>query len=180
MKNILIVLLLLTTVISNSVFAVTPGIRYLGINYANISYNENSMAQEYHPTALIGRYGVNTTKYFSFEGRLGTVLSEDTHQIDLTDVTVDLDYIFGLYGIGHINIMQSSSIYAVLGITQVEATISIPGLQSTTDSESGFSYGIGTNISVTNTVQFNIEYMQYLDKSEVDLSALSVGLKFNF
>lgn len=171
--------LLLVTMVETTAEAVTPGIQYLGANYTSMTFSEDGIDTEYNPTALIGRYGVNTTKYFSFEGRVGTGLSGDTQRLFFTDTTLDLDSMFGLYGIGHINIMSSSSLYGLLGITQVKATVSTPGLQST-DSESGFSYGIGTDISISDGAQINLEYTQYLDESNVDLSAFSIGLKFNF
>lgn len=175
----IIAALLLVTVVPTTALSVTPGIQYLAVNYTNMTFSENGIDTEYNPTALIGRYGVNTTKYFSFEGRVGMGLSGDTQRLFFTDVTLDIDSMFGLYAIGHINIIPALSLYGVLGITQVKATVSAPELQST-DSESGFSYGIGTDISISEGTQINFEYTQYLDESNVDISALSIGLKFNF
>ncbi|MDX2503913.1 MAG: porin family protein [Gammaproteobacteria bacterium] len=171
-------LLLLFTGVS-AAYAVTPGVSYIGINYANTVYTDDDVTK-YKPTTLIGRYGTNPSKYFSFEGRLGTGLTDDTQQISFTDSTLAFDALFGLYGILHINIMQSSSLYGAFGITQLQATLSVPGYETGKVSESGFSYGLGTDIHIYKGFQLNLEYMQYLDESALDLYTLSAGVKYIF
>ena len=38
----------------------------------------------------------------------------------------------------------------------------------------------GIDIGISNNVALNLEYMQYTDKSDFDVSALAAGVKFGF
>jgi opacity protein-like surface antigen len=79
---------------------------------------------------------------------------------------------------------ESSSIYALIGFTKVDGTIaayvSWLGSGSVSEDETGLSYGIGADIGIANNVALNLEYVQYLDKSDFDISALAAGIKFGF
>lgn len=166
-------------IISMPVISDNTGKTYAGVQYAIGTYNEDGF-EEINPTALIGRYGKYINDGFSLEGRFGIGLQDDSINIFGTDVSLKLDTLFGIYGVGHVSINATSSVYGLIGFTQAEATVSAPGFTSESDDESGLSFGVGANISVGNDVALNIEYTQYLNKSDFDLSAIGIGATFSF
>ena len=174
--------------LSGNAFAgLTPG-AYAGIQYASTDFTLDGIPEDFSPTALIGRAGSNLNQYFSIEGRLGLGLSDDT--VTVTDVTttesrtIELDTLIGAYGVGRLPLGKSSSVYALVGLTRVDATLSASlaggGSGSESDDESDLSYGVGADIGILYNLWINVEYVQYLDKSDLEVSAIALGLRFGF
>ena len=132
-------------------------------------------ASDAEPSALIGRVGTFVGNQLAVEGRFGVGFDDDT----VDGVDVEIDRLVGVYGSGHIPMGGTSSLYAVLGYSDVKASFSGPD-GSTTDSESGFSYGFGADIGITRAIALNVEFMRYIDRSDVDVEALAVGLHYRF
>ena len=117
---------------TNTVFAGLLANSYGGIQYASfdssISIDGTTIPEDFSPTGLIGRLGNNINENFSVEGRLGLGLSDDTitasDGIDTVSLTVELDTLIGVYGVGHIMLNESSSVYGLIGLTKVDGTIS--------------------------------------------------------
>jgi len=164
---------------SASVVADNTGKTYFGAQYAIGSYNEDGF-EEVNPTALVGRFGKFFNDNFALEGRLGIGLQDDSIDILGTDVSLEIDTLFGVYGVGHFNLNETSSVYGLIGFTRAEATVSAPGFTSESDDESGLSFGVGADIGIGNNVALNIEYTQYLNKSDFDFSAIGLGAVFSF
>ena len=191
-KKTMIGMVAAVTMLSSNVFAGQAGSVYGGIQYASfdvsLSVDGTTIPEDFSPTGLIGRLGSNVNNNFSIEGRLGLGLSDDTISasdgINTASLSVELDSLIGAYGIGHIMLNESSSIYALIGFTKVDGTISAYaswlGSGSVSEDETDLSYGIGADIGVGGNVALNIEYVQYIDKSEFDISALAGGVKFGF
>jgi outer membrane immunogenic protein len=171
----------------NAFAGLTEG-AYAGVQYASFDFSFEDVSEDFSPTGLIGRAGSNINQYFSIEGRLGFGLSDDTVSVSdgvtTASVSIELDTLIGAYGVGHVPLGKSSSIYALVGLTQVDATASAAltgsGSASFSDDESDLSYGIGADIGILYNLWINVEYVQYLDKSDLDLSAIALGIKFGF
>jgi hypothetical protein len=171
----------------NAFAGLTPG-AYAGVQYASTDFSFEGVSEDFSPTGLIGRAGSNFNKYFSIEGRLGIGLSDDTvtatDGVNTASVSIELDTLIGLYGVGHVPLGKSSSLYALVGLTQVDATASASvtgfGSASFSDDESDLSYGIGADIGILYNLWVNVEYVQYLDKSDLEVSAIALGVKFGF
>ncbi len=187
-RTVTIGLVVLLASMSGNAFAgLTPG-AYAGIQYATTDFSSEGDPEEFSPTALIGRAGSNFNQYVSIEGRLGIGLSDDT--VTVTDgvtnasVSIEIDTLIGLYGVGRLPLGKSSSLYALAGFTQVDVTASDSvtgfGSASFSDDESDLSYGVGADIGVGYNLWVNVEYVQYLDKSDIEVSAIAVGLRFGF
>ncbi len=159
---------------SSALIAGGAGQSYMGIQYALGNYSEEGISQEADPSVLVGRYGTYLQNNFSIEGRLGIGIAGDTLVFSGIEVDVEVDYMVGIYALGHMNIAKGSSVYGLIGFTQAELTASAFGLSATND-DSGVSFGVGANIG-----SFNIEYIQYLDESEYEFSALSFGYITHF
>ncbi len=184
MKKVVAIGIVATLALSSfNVFAGKDGSNYVGIQYAISTYSEDGISEDLNPTALIGRLGTKISDNFSIEARAGIGLQDDTVNVSGIDATLDIDSLLGVYGIGHISVNESTSVYGLLGITRAEASVSLPdypSFGSVSNDETGLSYGVGVDIGVSNDVALNIEYAQYLSKSDFDVSALSFGLKFGF
>jgi len=167
------------SVASASAIADNTNKTYFGAQYAIGTYSEDGF-DDVNPTALVGRFGKYFNDNFALEGRLGIGIQDDSINIFGTDVTLEIDTILGIYGIGHFNLNETSSVYGLLGLTRAEATVSASGFGSDSDDETGLSFGVGADIGVSETVALNIEYTQYLNKSDFDFSALSFGAVFSF
>ena len=171
----------LASMSGNAFAGLTPG-AYAGIQYAIADLSFGGVPEDFSPTALVGRVGSNLNQYVSIEGRLGIGLSEDevtaTVGSAATSVSVEIDTLIGLYGVGRLPLGKSSSLYALAGFTQVDATAS--GSASLSDDESDLSYGVGADIGIGYNLWVNVEYVQYLDKSDMEVSAIAVGMRFGF
>ena len=180
-RNIMQSAVAATISISSIVFAGQPDSLYGGIQYTAFDYNEDGISGNFKPTGLIGRLGKTFNENVSVEGRFGTGVSEGTNPVFGIEGTLDFDTIIGVYGIGQITLSKSSSAYALIGYTRVDATVTVPTLLPTESvDESGLSLGVGADIGLSNNVSLNIEYVQYLSKSDFDLDAFALGVKFGF
>ena len=90
------------------------------------------------------------------------------------DVEIEVNYLGGVYGVFHTDTEATATFYGLIGFTQGELEASVLG-ESVEEDESGFSYGVGVNISY-----FNLEYMSYLDKDDFTVTAISAGFVVDF
>ena len=187
-KKITISSVVAAMLMSGNVFAYQPGSAYGGAQFASFDLSFDGTSEDFSPTGLIFRLGNNINENFSVEGRLGLGLSDDTitasDGITTASVSIELDTLIGVYGVGHVMLSESSSIYGLIGFTKVDGTIDASasgvGSVSVSDDESGLSFGVGTDIGLSNNLALNIEYIQYLNETDMDLNAISVGVKFSF
>jgi outer membrane immunogenic protein len=189
-RNISLSIVVAVMLSTNSAFAGLLASSYGGIQFASFDASIDGIPEDFSPTGLIGRLGNNINENFSVEGRLGFGLSDDTitatDGVDTASLSIELDTLIGVYGVGHIMLNESSSIYGLVGFTKVDGTVSasisgsLTGSGSSSEDESGLSYGVGADIGVGKNLALNIEYIQYLNESELDLNAISLGIKVNF
>ncbi|XKE44371.1 porin family protein [Halomonas organivorans] len=114
-------------------------------------------------TGLRLRAGVAFNDYFALEGHLGTGGS---------DGPVDLDYLAGGYAKGMLPITPQFKIFGLLGATEVEF--------DGADSESDISYGGGASYAIAPNVSLDADWMRYLEESNYDFDAVSLGATFHF
>ena len=172
MKHILLVITLAFFYSSPSI-AASKGESYGGLQYALVTYDEDGF-DEVEPTALVGRYGHFVSDYVAIEGRIGFGLQDDTVDAGAFDIDIEVDSLYGVYGVFHTSSSSDTNFYGVLGFTRGELEGSAFGLTVSED-DSGLSYGFGVNIK-----WFNIEYMHYLDDDDWDATAISLGFTTEF
>lgn len=187
MKNKLIFVALTSSLLlgTGTGLAGTEGEYYIGLQYADGDYEEDGISETFNPTLLVGRVGLFVTPNFSIEGRLGFDQDDDTQSLPEfgnREFTLELERLYGIYGTGHLNITESSSIYAVLGFSQVKGTASIPSIPGLESSEenSSVSFGIGADIGIGSSWALNVEYIRYLDDDEFELDAANIGATFSY
>ncbi|MFQ3787531.1 porin family protein [Halomonas sp. A29] len=173
-----VALLSSTTVLAD----VKAGSTYAGGQFSWLNYDESGISTDLEPTAAIGRFGHFIVDHFAIEARAGTGISDDTITIAGIDIEGELDHMFGVYGVGYLPLGASPvSLYGLVGFTRAKATLSAPAFGiSESDSDSGFSYGVGIQGHFTPHLSVNLEYTSYLDKSDYELTSLGLGLNYHF
>ncbi len=158
--------------------AVDQGETYVGGGFSMVTYEADGIA-DVEPTALIGRLGYGITDNVAIEGRLGFGLSDD--EIGNSGVDGKVDQIAGVYGIGHLPLAEQFSLYALAGFTYGELSVSAPGVPvSVSDDDTDFSYGVGAQFDLTRSVAGYVEWAQYFDESDYEVTGLTVGANFTF
>lgn len=172
---------------SVAVAAAPAGDIYAGILYGQGNYSEKHVSRDFRPTALSGRLGYHFHPSFSLQGRLGFGVSDDTRFLrelgaSGLDARYGIDYLVGAYGTGHARLTEHLSFYGAVGISSIEATARVPGFPAakTTKTETGLSYGIGAEFVITRRSALDLEFMQYLDKSNFRLNMISLGWLIHF
>lgn len=107
--------------------------------------------------------GMQFNDYVALEGQLGTGGS---------DGYAELDYLAGIYAKGILPITQQARLYGLAGGTKVKA--------EHVSSESDFSYGAGAEFDIAPQLALSADYMRYLDTSDYNFDAASVGLNYRF
>lgn len=183
MKTITLSIVLAASIIAIpfQVFASSEVDAYLGIGYGVGEYSAEGVP-DFNPSGMVVRFGGIFNRYFAIEGRFGVGLEEDTQNINGVDVSVELDTLMGAYGVGHIYFGKSSSVYGLIGISRVEGTVKAPSIPGATasDNENDLSYGIGVDVGITQSISLNIEYVSYVTKTDLDLSAIGLGAVIRF
>ena len=125
---------------------------------------------------VYGRLGMMFGDYFSGEARVGFGFSGDSVG---GNVDVDIDNFYGAYVRAGAPVAESFYPYVVLGYTRLETSISGYGVD-VSDSDSDISYGLGFDLSSSDSLTFNVEYMKFYDEDGVEVDGLSFGLATSF
>jgi len=165
---------ILVASIAGNVYS-AEGDSYLGIQYGIVTFSESGIP-DFEPTALVGRYGKFTSDNVAVEGRLGIGLSDDSQNIFGLDVDLEIDHILGVYGAYYSGTSSSTTrAYGILGFTQAEFTATIPGFGSVSADDSDISLGLGVNFEIGGNGFINLEYMNYGELDEADVTAIAIG-----
>lgn len=180
LKSLAIVLLALGGMSGGSVFAESE--TYIGLQYGMTTYEESNISLE--PIAGILRIGKQGEGSLGVEGRLGTGLSTDKKQLfgtSTTEAEVEIDSIFGVYLLGHIDMTESASVYGIIGMTlmEVTATASLGAFSdSVSYKEFAPSFGLGLNYAVRDDILLNTEFISYVNSDDFSASVFSLGILF--
>lgn len=181
-----LVLALTGSLMASPALSAQAGSPYAGLQLSTFTYDEKGF-EELEPTGGTLQLGYRVSGAFSVEGRLGTGL--DDGEIEMTyegvpvDVSFELDSLMGVYGLGHLPISDTSSVYGLIGWTRVEATTtaSAGGYTVSDDgTESGLSYGIGAEVGLNDRAALRLEYTSYLDEDDFTFTGISVGARVSF
>jgi opacity protein-like surface antigen len=173
-------------ILSPSALFAAEGDQYFGIQYASTIFEIDGVSDDWSPAVVIAQYGKYLSENFALEGRIGTDAGSDTRNFSgpggSIDIEVEIDSLFGIYGVGHHVINNNSSVYALIGISRGKASITITGTfpDSGDESKTDMSYGVGAKIGISDTAGINLEYISYLSESDFDVSAVSLGFVAKF
>ena len=140
---------------------------YIGFQYGGIKSDDGII--DFEADYGLIRLGIMPTDNTALEWRLG---AGNDDEVD--GVTFDLQNVYGFYGLYHYNFSANASIYGVAGYSQVSFKASLGNLSDQGD-DHGLSYGVGAQV-----YGINVEYMQYLDTSDIQVEALVIGYNYKF
>lgn len=123
---------------------------------------DNKYGSDRDSVGLRLRGGAQFNEYLGVEAHLGTGGS---------DGRAELDYLAGIYGKGILPVTDLFRFYGLAGFTKVDLDF---------DSDSDFSYGAGLEFDLTPQLSLGADYMRYLDESDYNFDAASVGLRYRF
>ncbi|MBL1259380.1 MAG: outer membrane beta-barrel protein [Thiotrichaceae bacterium] len=179
---------------------------YSGLQYFAVDSNSTNQEGEqgFKTSAVVGRMGSFINNYLALEARVGFGLSDDKVTISGFDAAlehaiinqygIEIENIFGFYLLGNMPVSNYLNVYGLVGVSSVGvgttfdqskihlASGSEVGSLNETDNltKNGLSYGLGTSFKFAGKASLNLEYMNYLDKSDFGLNTFSVGILFNF
>lgn len=151
---------------------------YFGLNATKIDYSESGI-DDIDLTAANFRFGTVLSENVAFEVRAGIGIGDDTVNVMGVDVDVELENMFGAYFRFGAPVNEDFYPYAVLGYTRGKLEASAMGF-SDSESESDTSFGVGADFTVSDGLVINIEYMNFLDKDDVEVDGLSFGVARSF
>ena len=159
---------------------------YIGVGYSPLTFSVDD-APDWDLAALAVRGGYYFNKYFSVEGRLGFGVGDDSQNVGPgEDIKVEIDYMLGLYAVGHIPLSNQFQLYGLVGYTKGEltATNSLTG-ESSSDDDSDLSYGVGAEFDMTNNWSLGLEYTAYFDGAsfedvKYDVNGFAVFVNYIF
>tara|TARA_R110002049_G_scaffold280642_1_gene459965 strand:+ start:155 stop:709 length:555 start_codon:yes stop_codon:yes gene_type:complete len=150
---------------------------YIGGSVNLLSYEEPGVDADL--VAVSGRLGTFITENFSVEGRLGFGLVGDDVDITGTNVDVDLNYIFGVYARAGLPVNENIYPYVLLGYSRGEVEASA-GSFSVEEAESDVSFGFGVDFKLNDKLTLNAEYVNLIDKDDVEVSGFNLGASVSF
>lgn len=160
---------------------------YAGVQYAMTTYAVDGF-DDAEPKALVGIFGKNITDNFAVEGRLGLGMSSDTINFDFGgfnfDGEAEIDNFFSVFAKGSVPMGQAAKFYGLVGLTSGKITTTVTETSTGTsasgsDTETDLSYGVGVEFGGGNTTG-TLEYVNYIDKDDYTISAISLGANFKF
>jgi hypothetical protein len=160
MKKLALVLLLLFT--SNS-YAYESGDSYVGVQLGQTDIEDLDL------NYYLIRIGVEVYDHIDLELRSARGSNDEEDQ----GIEVEIERISGIYGLYHLT-MGHASVYGIAGWSEgtIKTTIND---QSTQVEEDSFSYGVGLQYRGV-----NVEWIQYVDTSNIEFDAVSIGYNYRF
>ena len=155
---------------------------YAGVQYGIGDFSASGVSVDYSPDIILLRFGMRND-YFALETRVGSGVKSVTESIPGVAGNVDLSIgsLIGAYGVLHANFSESSSVYGLVGVTRIEASLreTTAGITET-DRDNGLSIGAGIDIGVWEDVKLNIEYTSYIIDSDFNLNSIGLGIVFGY
>lgn len=167
---------------------------YLGFSAVVSDYDDSSdFDSNNNMEGFNVTFGYDFNDYISTEIRWYEYVSPSTNKENGVTYEIEPRTAFGTYlkaGFPFGSTAQDVvKLYGLIGFSYIDYKVSergenpplgIPYEISSTEKESGISYGVGADFYVTETGSINIEYMAVLDKSDYDVNSFTVGYFFRF
>ncbi|MFK8076107.1 MAG: outer membrane beta-barrel protein [Granulosicoccus sp.] len=173
MKKIVTVSLVSCLAIASPIQAVAD--MYIGVDGASMSIN-STQNDDLNPLGLRLRMGVRLNDFFDIEAHLGGGSDTESVSYDSFSTSFASALLKGYLPFG-----QKSAVFGLVGLSSLTHSQDING-RTFTDSQSGFSYGIGMETQLSSRVDLSADLMRYsADGAEFsDVTAVSFGLKWYF
>lgn len=146
----------------------------LGYSHFEESWEDISIAI---PVILVTA-GYSFTEHFSFEGYVGTGISDDTVTYEGIDIDLKFDSIVGFNLKGSVSFSENVAGFAKAGLAAVKTTASASGFGSISDTTSALTFSGGLEYNFTPSVYGTISYTYYNTDADSDSVNFGVGMRF--
>jgi len=146
---------------------------YVGIDLQNWFFDPDN-GSTLSDFGVRGKVGAKVADQISLEAHLATGGSDRDR-----DNSVKLDYLAGLFLRGDIPITRFTSLYGLVGFTSLK----LDGNNSNSrgsNTDNSVSFGAGVDFAVTTSTSLNVDYIRYVNDSDYNFQALSVGGRWWF
>jgi opacity protein-like surface antigen len=162
----------------------TANPNYFEIGFTSVKFEEDSMGYSIKttPDALRGVLGRDLNDNVALEAMFGVGLGRsniDVSGASLTGANFKINSMYGVYVTPKAVLSDNFEGLLRLGYAYAKGSMSYNG-QSASDSDNGFSYGVGLRYHFDKSTFLNVDYMSYLHKSDYKATGYSVGLGFRF
>jgi opacity protein-like surface antigen len=157
---------------------------YGEVGVTSVKYEETSFGYNIKssPTAIRGIFGYEINPNFAVEGLAAFGMSDDNVQVlgyTVPGVKFKVDNVFGFYAKPKVKFSPELEGFVRAGFARSKGTASLSG-QSSSASETGFSYGLGMSYAVNPMTSLNVDYMSYLDKNDSKATGFTFGVGYKF
>lgn len=129
-----------------------------------------------------GVFGYAFHDNFAVEGMHGFGVKKgqlESNGYSIRELEFKTDQLFGIYLVPKARFSDNFEGFARIGAAHVKAKLETPW-GSTSDSESGFSYGVGIRYNITKQLSVSTDYMSYYQKSKEKIHGLALNIGFRF
>lgn len=126
--------------------------------------------------AIGGRLGTQLNENFSGEVRVALGVGDDTVRYGIAEYDVELNSMIGGYLRVGAPIGANFHPYAIVGFTRTELEYSQNFLGDGSESDTDLSYGLGVDLDLDRNLSLNVEYMNYYDDDDIEVSGFSIGI----
>jgi opacity protein-like surface antigen len=150
-----------------------PAGAYGELGYTQFKIGDDAGGGDVKPGAIRGIVGYNVHPNAAVEGMLAFGVKDDDD--------AKLKHAIGLYVKPKVDIANNFELFGRLGYTRAKTEGNGgPGIGSISDSEGGFSYGLGANFRFAPNAYVGADFMRYFKKDGVKLEGFTVGVGFRF
>ncbi|MDY6920203.1 MAG: porin family protein [Pseudomonadota bacterium] len=149
---------------------------YLGGSALFLDAEDSELDLDASLTAVTGRLGSFFNDNMAGEVRVSLGVDGDTVGSGIFKADVDLKSMIGGYLRLGAPVSDSLFPYAVVGFTRTELEVDFENFGSESDSETDISYGLGVDLSLDRNLRLNVEYMNYYDKDDTEITGFSIGI----
>jgi opacity protein-like surface antigen len=184
MKRFALVSVLACMAVAAQAQTVSEKRTYVEVGYTAVSYEENALGYNVKssPKAVRGLVGYELNDNVAIEAMAaaGTGYSD----VDVTDQSVPglrfkINAMYGLYVTPKAILADNLEGFVRLGYAHARGTATLDALSSS-DTDSGFSYGVGIRYHFDKTTFLNVDYMSFLHKSDYKANGVTLGVGFKF
>ncbi len=149
----------------------------IGVDYKSLDYESHGFEATLGVVSLNYEYSIN--EFFSTELSIGLGAKDVTIETELSDVEIEIEHMWGANLKAALPVGSSFSVYAKLGYGEVKgkATAKSNGVNNT-DTVSDPMFGVGASYSINDKSSVYLDYSSYIDDSQIEISGLSIGYKF--
>lgn len=147
---------------------------YIGADAMAWNLDFDGVDSDFNSLGLRLVAGMKLDDYLAVELHGATGGSDSNYGLD-----IELDYLVGGFLKGIVPLGESARLFGLLGYSEVKITASGYGL-SESGRDDDISFGAGAEFDVSDNLAISADITRYLSKSDYDLDAYSVGLRYRF